>query len=386
MNTHPSGNRIKQAARAPFHTRLRTVLSGLAFLAAASALLFPGCSPHPAPEDDTTAFTLSDTMMAHIGLDTARSKPVEKNIDLNARITPDEGRLAKVYPIVSGQVVQVNVELGDHVNKGQVLAVIRSSQVADFERKMISARSDVEVAEKNLSTKQDLYNSQLVSERKLVEARYDLEKARAKLKGMDEIFSIYEFKDGSQYIVKAPISGYVIAKAVVNDATLPEDNTNPIFTIAELDQVWVMADVYESDIARVKEGMRAQITTLSYPDTVFHGRVDKILNVLDPDTRTMRIRLTLPNPGVMLKPEMIAKVRLVYQEAHELPAIPAKAVIFDNSKQYVLIFKDKLNITVQEVTVAHTDGKTTWISKGLKPGDVVIDKEQLYIFKALTER
>lgn len=357
-----------------------------ASLAACAIALLTACGSEAPPTKDSKAFTLSDTMLARIGLDTVRLSPVENTVELNARITPDDGRLANVYPIVGGQVIEVNVELGDRVTKGQTLAIIRSSQVAGLERKLIDARSDMEVAEKNLTTKQDLFNSQLLSERKLVEARYELEKAKAKLKGVEEIFSIYQFKDGSQYVVKAPIGGYVIDKAVVRDETLPEERTDAIFTIAELDRVWVLAEVYESDIARVKEGMAAEVTTLSYPGKVFTGKVDKILNMLDPRTRTMRIRITLPNPGVLLKPEMIAHVRLVYQEDRQLPALPAAAVINDNDRDHVMVFRDRMNIETRRITVAHTTGGTSWVSGGLADGEVVVSKEQLFLYDALNDR
>ncbi|MBL7952903.1 MAG: efflux RND transporter periplasmic adaptor subunit [Flavobacteriales bacterium] len=367
-------------------SRRRVPSLALAALICVPLWFLSSCSGDEAPTNDAKVFALSDTMLSRIGLDTVRLMPVENTVELNARITPDDGRLANVYPIVGGQVSDVNVELGDHVNKGQTLAIIRSSQVADLERKLIDARSDMEVAEKNLSSKQDLFNSQLLSERKLVEARYELEKAKAKLKGMDEIFSIYQFQDGSQYVVKAPISGYVIDKAVVRDETLPEDHDEAIFTIAELDRVWVLADVYESDIARVKEGMTAQITTLSYPDKVFNGHVDKILNMLDPRTRTMRIRITLPNPDVMLKPEMIARVRLVYQEDRSLPAIPASAIISDNDRDHVMVFKDRMNIDTRRVHIDRTTDRTSWVAEGLQPGEVIVSKEQLFLYDALNDR
>lgn len=373
--------------RKPHEEEPRGLAAGRNIMASlAPALLLLGCTGQPAPSPDAQAFTLSDTMMARIGLDTVRMAPVENTVELNARITPDDARLASVYPIVGGQVTAVDVELGDPVHKGQPLAVIRSSQVAKLQRKLIDAQSDVEVAGKNLATKQDLYHSQLLSERKLVEARFDLEKARAKLNDVQETFSIYRFEGGSQYIVTAPIGGYVIGKAVVRDATLPEDHGGPIFTIAELDRVWVMADVYESDIARVKEGMPAEVSTLSYPGMVMHGKVDKIINVLDPRTRTMPVRITLPNPGVMLKPEMVAHVRLAYLEERELPAIPAKAVISDNGRHYVMVFKDRRNIETRAVTVAHAGAATCWVEAGLVPGEVVISEEHLFIYDALNDR
>lgn len=353
---------------------------------AIALLLITGCGGESIPEADAHAFTLSDTMMARIRLDTVRTQPVLHNVELNARIAPDDGRLANVYPIVGGQVSDVKVELGDRVKKGQTLAVIRSTEVAKFHRKLIDAQSDVEVAEKDLATKEDLYRAKLLSERKYVKAQYDLEKARAKLKGMEETFSIYRFEEGSQYVVTAPISGYIIHKDLVTNETLPEDHSDPLFAIAELDQVWVLAQVYESDIARVREGMRAEVTTLSYPDKVFTGRVDKISNVLDPVTRTMHIRINMPNTDELLKPEMIAHVSLTYGEDRELPAIPAQAVVADHGRQYVMVFKDRKNIETRPIAVDREYQGTAWVSHGLEPGEVIISKEQLYIYDALNDR
>jgi len=363
----------------------RTWIAAACALAAATASLLTGCGPKALPSSDTSAFVLSDTMFNRIHLDTVKMRKVEGEIDLNGRIAADENRMASVYAIMSGQVIGVNVELGDRVAKGQELAVIRSSEVADQERELIDARGDKEVAEKNLAIKEDLFKGQLLSEPELIDARFELEKANAQLKRMNEIFSIYTFESGSRYVLRAPMSGYIIAKAITRDVTLPADQHDPVFTIAELDEVWVLADVYESDIPRVKEGMDAEVTTLSYPGKVMHGKVDRIFNILDPKTRTMRIRIRLPNPDVLLKPEMIAHVKLSFEQSAEQPSIPTSAIIFNNSKQYVLVFKDRNNIAIREVTANRSNSTTTWITEGLQPGDVVIDRDQLFIFKALSE-
>lgn len=356
----------------------------LAFLPLLLAL--GGCSPDPVPAPDTNAFVLSDTMLTRIRLDTVHTSRVQNVVNLNGRISADESRMASVFAIMSGQVESVNVELGDRVEKGQVLAKIRSGEVARLERKLIDARSDKEVAEKNLATKEALFRSQLLSERKLVEAQFDLEKANAQLQRMNEIFAIYTIEAGSRYVLRAPVSGYVIGKAIAHDVTLPEENHDPVFTIAELDDVWVLADVYESDIARVKEGMDAEVTTLSYPNMAMHGKVDRIFNILDPATRTMRIRISLKNPDVLLKPEMIAHVKLRYQENEELPAIPAHALITENGKSYVMVFKDRYNIATREVVPFRTTGDTTWVADGLQPGEVIVSKEQLYLYDALNDQ
>ncbi len=349
------------------------------------ATLLPACGPDAPPEADGKAFVLSDSMQTRISLDTVRVRPVENIIELNGRIAAAADRMADIYAIVGGQVINVEAELGDKVIKGQTLAVIRSSEVAQFESELIDARSDVRLAEKNLQVQQDLHASKLVSERDLVQAQQDLAKAHAQLRRIEETFSIYHFQQGSEYVVKTPISGYIIDKRINRDVVLPAGQNERIFSIAELDEVWVLADVYESDIARMKEGLPAEITTLSYPDKTFPGTVDKIFNILDPRTRTMRIRVKLANPDVLLKPEMIARVRLAFQEPVELVAVPSSAIISDNDKQFVMVYTDRFNITTRSVHAYRTTGNTTWVDDGLAPGEVVISKGQLFIYDALND-
>ncbi len=375
-----SGSSTGRAARPTLVSVLFTLLG------AASIAFLGGCHAPASPDPDANAFTLSDTMLGRIKLDTVREKPVEEVIDLNGHIAPDGEKLADIYPIVGGQVLSVDAELGDHVTKGQTLAVIRSSEVADMTHQLSDAQSDVTVAHKNLNVLQDLFNSKLISERDLVSAQQESDKAEAQLKRVQESFSIYHFQNGSEYDVKAPTSGYIIAKDIAPDVMLPADQNTKIFTVAELDEVWVLADVYENDISRVKEGMPAEITTLSYPGKVYHGKVDKIYNLLDPETRTERIRIRLPNPEISLKPEMIANVQLRFQEDRSLPSIPSGAIIEDDGHQYVMVFKDRFNLKTREITTDHSNGGTTWVSAGLKPGEAVVSKQQLFLYDALNDR
>ena len=364
-----------------------TLVSALVVLLGAGSIAFLGGCHAPAPPNpDANAFTLSDTMLHRIRLDTVHEKPVEDVIELNGHIAPDGEKLADIYPIVGGQVLSVDAELGDHVTKGQTLAVIRSSEVADMTHQLSDAQSDVTVANKNLTVQQDLFNSKLISERDLVSAQQEADKAQAQLRRMQESFSIYHFQNGSEYDVKAPTSGYIIAKDIAPDVMLPADQNTKIFTVAELDEVWVLADVYESDISRVKEGMDAEITTLSYPGKVYHGKVDKIYNLLDPQTRTERIRIRLPNPDISLKPEMIANVKLHITQDRSLPSIPSKAIIEDDGHQFVMVFKDRFNLSTREITTDHSNDSTTWVSAGLKPGEAIVSKQQLFLYDELNDR
>ncbi len=348
-------------------------------------LLLAGCGGEETGAEPDSKFELSDSMFARLRLDTVRSTPVENRIELNGRIAAAADKVADIYAIVGGQVISVEAELGDRVSKGQTLAVIRSSEVAEFESELIDARSNVRLAEKNLQVQQDLFNTKLVSERDLVQAQQELAKAQAQLQRIEETFAIYHFRGGSEYEVRAPISGYLVDRRVNRDMVLPASQNERIFSIAELDEVWALAEVYESDIARVKEGLPAEISTLAYPDRVFPGTVDKIFNILDPRTRTMRVRVKLLNPDVVLKPEMIARVKLSFESSNTLPSLPSGAIISGSGKQYVMVFKGRDHIETRQVSVFHTTANTSWISEGLKPGEVVVTREQLYIYDALND-
>src|SRR5690606_13212243 len=254
------------------------------------------CSENTPPDEpDQKKFVLSETMLSSVQLDTAIASEVQGVLNLNGKIVADENRLVEIFPIVGGNVISVDVELGDYVRKNQILGVIRSGEVAEYERQLKDAQSDVLVAQKNLAVKKDLLASKLISEREMAEVNKELEKAEAALKRIQETFSIYSFNDRSEYILKSPINGFVISKKINRDMTLPSGHNESIFTIAELSEVWAVANVYESDISKIKQGMDVTVSVLSYPGEVIPGKVDKIFNVLDPATKTMKIRIKIRN-------------------------------------------------------------------------------------------
>jgi cobalt-zinc-cadmium efflux system membrane fusion protein len=219
----------------------------------------------------------------------------------------------------------------------------------------------------------------------MLAANQEKRNAEASLKRIKEIFSIYSIGRNSDYIVKAPASGFIVEKKINNDMQVRPDNTDNLFTISSMNEIWVMANVYESDIAKVKEGYDVNVSTISYPDKVFKGKIDKIFNVLDPETRVMKVRIRLENPGYALKPEMFATVAVQYPENRELIAVPAKSVIFDRNKHYVMVYQKRCDVDTREVDVYQTVGDVAYLNKGLKAGEKVISKYQLLVYDALND-
>ena len=330
-------------------------------------------------------FCLSDTIAAMIKVDTAHLQPVESLLKLSGKVTFDDQKVFRIYPLVGGFVQDVKVELGDFVQKGQTLAVLKSGEVAEFEQQLSEAQSQLRLAQKNLDVADDMFKAGLVSEKDLVAAQQEKKNAEASLKRIKEIFHIYSIGKNSDYIVKAPASGFIVEKKINADMQVRPDNSDNIFTISNMNEIWVLANVYESDIAKVKVGYDVDVTTLSYPDKVFKGKIDKIFNVLDPSTRVMKVRVRLENASYDLKPEMFANVLVRYPEDRQLVAVPANAVIFDRSKNFVMIYNKRCDVDTREIDVYQTVGNTAYIKGGLKDGEKVISKYQLLVYDALND-
>lgn len=336
-------------------------------------------------EENATAFSMTDTMMKICRFSEVRVEPVKSELRLFGKINADNSRLAQVYPVVGGNVISIRVELGDYVEQGQVLAELRSQDVALFEKELLDAKSDVALAEKNLNVKQELFLAKLNSESELNAARKELEKANAELVRIKEVYSIYQLKGGSVFQITAPISGFIVSKNINQNEQLRSDNASSIFSIAQIDVVWMMANVNESDVSKVKTGYDAEIKTVSYPDTIFSGKIDRIFNVIDPETKAMKVLVKIPNPARLLKPEMSATMTVKFEEGKALPAIPSSAVIFDKNKNWVMIFKDRNNIETRQVEVYRQTGTTSYIQSGIKPGEKVISGNGLLIYDALND-
>ncbi|HRH33475.1 MAG TPA: efflux RND transporter periplasmic adaptor subunit [Catalimonadaceae bacterium] len=345
---------------------------------------FSSCHQKPA-EENKAAFSISDTMMGRCEFSEVVVKEVENELHLFGKIAAENSKMAQVYPIVGGNVVKINVELGDFVRQGQVLAVVRSSEVADFQRQRLDAQSDLALAEKNLQVARDLFESKINSEKEVNAAEKELEKAKAELNRIKEVYSIYNLSKGSIYNITAPITGFIVSKNINQNEQLRSDKSDVIFSIAEIDKVWALANVNESDISKVAIGFEANIQTISYPDKTFYGKVSRIFNAIDPDTKAMKIIVELENKDYKLKPEMNATVSLRYKEGRQLPTIPSASVIFDKNKNWVMVFHSRTQIETRLVEVHRQTGDLTYISSGLKPGEKVISKSGLLIYDALND-
>ncbi len=332
---------------------------------------------------------ISDSMQKMIALDTAKIANIHDELSLSGEVSFDANKVIKVYPFSSGQVLEAKATLGDRVTKGQVLAIIKSADIAGNYSDLRSAGSDIAIAKRELENTKLLYEKGISSEKELSIAKENYEKALTISNKMNDIIKIngggHTNANGS-YMITAPASGFIVEKNITAGSFIRNDNTNSLFTISDLSNVWIWANVFEADIPKVKEGYEARITTLAYPDKVFTARIDKISEVLDPQNKVMRVRMNLPNNNYQLKPEMFTNVIITNQETNKAVSIPSEAVVFDNSRKFVVLYHDKCNLEIKEVTLLKSVGKTTYVQSGLSVGDVVVSRNQLLLYRALTDK
>ena len=287
------------------------------FLITACSITFFACKA----KVETTAVKdpplISDSLARIIKIDTVKNENIEDQLLLSGEVSYDDNKVIKIFPNASGQVVSVNVSLGDKVKKGQTLAVIKSADVAGNYADLSTANSDAAIAEKEYKNAEELYKNGISSEKDFSQAKIEYDKAMNAVKKVQmqiEINGGGKTKPGGSYIITAPGDGFIVEKNINAGSFIRNDNSQNLFTISDMQDVWVLANVFETDIQKIKAGQPAEVTTLAYPDKIFYGKVDQVNTVLDPLSKAMKIKIVLPNTDMLLKPEMFTNIMLAKAE------------------------------------------------------------------------
>ncbi len=346
-------------------------------------IVISSCKSDPKNTAEKQQFVISDSLLKTIQIDSVIKCPLVNALTLTGKVSFNEDKVARIFPMVSGNITDVTAQLGDHVNAGQRLGIIRSGEMAGYGNDLITSKTNLLIAKKNMDAAEDMYKSGLLSEKDFITAQEMYKQAQSQLNRSNEVIQINGGNTQGEFVVKSPISGFIVEKQINNNMAIRPDNTNDLFTISDLKDVWVIANVYESNISQVHLGDAVDVTTLSYPGRIFRGKVDKILNVLDPTNKVMKVRIVLPNPDYALKPEMFASVTVVNQTNKEALCIPASSLIFENSQYYVLVYKSQSSIKITPVQIIGTNGNKSYVSGNLGVGDKIIGSDAVLIYTAL---
>ncbi|AMR25720.1 hypothetical protein A0257_00530 [Hymenobacter psoromatis] len=362
-------------------TTFRLLIAGLL---AAPVLSLTGCGGNK-PELPTNTKDTESTYRT----DTVRSRDLVQDMRFTGKVSYDQRRVDQVFPVVSGNVLSVNAALGAHVTQGQALATVQSADVSGYLNDYNGAKSDYALAKRTADNTEQLYKTNFASQSDLVAAREGLVKAQSTLNRSQQILKLYGASTGGTaqpiYQVKAPVSGYVVARNINPNMQLRPDNSTPLFTISDLSRVWVLINVYETDVEEVKVGQPVIITALAYPDKQFKGIITNISNVVDADTRVLQARVELPNPDGLLKPDMFCTVSLQLKDGGEDLALNPKAVIFSKDNYFVVKQDSPGKYRVVPVQVVRTTSQYTYVKGDLKNGDQVVTEGSLLLFNDLTD-
>ncbi|MEO9145337.1 MAG: efflux RND transporter periplasmic adaptor subunit [Ginsengibacter sp.] len=346
-------------------------------------VIISSCKPDSQNTDEKQKFVISDSLLKTIQIDSVIKCPLVNTLTLTGKVSFNEDKVARIFPMVSGNITGVTAQLGDHVNAGQRLGIIRSGEMAGYGNDLITSKTNLLIAKKNLDASEDMYKSGLLSEKDFITAQELYKQSQSQLNRSNEVLQINGGNTQGKFVVKSPISGFIVEKQINNDMAIRPDNTSDLFTVSDLKDVWIIANVYESNISQVHLGDSVDVTTLSYPGRIFRGKVDKILNVLDPTNKVMKLRVVLYNPDYALKPGMFASVTVINKTKSEVLCIPASTLIFENSQYYVLVYKSQSNVKITPVQIIGTNGNKSYISGSLQAGDKIIGSDAVLIYSAL---
>lgn len=304
---------------------------------------------------------------------------------LTGKVEYDPDKVINYVSLVNGVADRTYFSLGDKVQKGQVLLDLRSSDLSTLQAEAVSAESDVKIAQRELLTTQSMYEDNLLSEKDLLESQAKLNQAKAVYDKVQSDISVHGTNRGNgRFSIKSPMSGYIVNKNVSSGSTVSTDS-EPLFTVADLNTVWVTANVYASNLLFVREGMDVSISSLSYPGEEFVGKVTTLSQVFDPEEKVLKARIVLSNKDLKLKPEMSVVIKLKNEVHNRFISIPTDALIFDDDRYFVVVENEDSQFKVKEVALVGHNKKVTYIASGLAEGDNVVVKNQLLIFSGLKE-
>ncbi len=307
--------------------------------------------PHSDKDPDTIILKPEAVRRAGIMIEAVSLRALKTEYIFPGRVSVNETRLAHVGPRIAGRAVEVHVNLGDYVKDGQRLAIIDSPELGDAQSQYLKAKTSLKVAEKSYERAKIVLEGKAISTGEFQRREGEYLSAQTGAKAAEDRLHLLGMKDeeiasienthtiDSRVAIYSPISGSVIERHL----TLGEvvEPVKPLFLIADLSSLWVIADIPEKDIPKIKRGQDVAVTVSPYPERVFKGKIGYISETIDPATRTVKVRVEVDNSEGLLKPEMFASVKILTSRKENILAIPVSAVQREGNNIIVFVAKDE---------------------------------------------
>jgi cobalt-zinc-cadmium efflux system membrane fusion protein len=293
-----------------------------------------------------------------------------------ATVESDPARTANVVAPLTGRITELKVGLGDHVARNQLLAVIESGDMAQAYADVAKATDALTLAKKGLERARGVQQAggNAVKDLEAAQSNYNqaqAERDRAQTR-LQAINTAGQGGSTSSIRITAPVGGYVTALAAA-PGTYANDTTTPLMTIADLDSVWITANVPESDLGGIAKGQAVDASLSAYPDQLFHGEVAFVSQVLQADTRRDMVRAVFANTDGRLKPNMFAKASIAVPQPAQV-FVPESALLMNNDSTTVFVEVSPWTFERRTVVLSYDESADARVVKGLKAGDRVVVK------------
>jgi len=307
----------------------------------------------------------------------ATNENFEVRLPVPAVVEPDPSRFAKVFPPLAGRVAKLHVTLGENVVSGQPLATMDSPDFMAAQNDLIKAKSALALAERNLSRQKDLAENKVAARKDVEQAESDFAQAkgehdRATRRLASLGLKISDESLGEPLQVYSPIVGRVVdLTSAIGE--FRNDANSPLMIVADLSTVWLTASVQEKDLSQIKAGVDVEAVFAAYPNETFRGKVRSIGDLLDPDTRAIKVRVIVPNPEGRLRVGMFASVTFIgFTEAAVV--VPSSSIVQIGEGTFVFEQVQPWVLQAREVALGPQHGDRTVLSRGLKSGASIVAK------------
>ncbi len=309
-----------------------------------------------------------------------------QGLTLSGKIAYGEDKYSRISSPLQGRVVEVRAHLGERVKAGDVLLVVDSPDIALAYSEYVKEDSDLQYATRAFELAKDLYEDKALALKDLKQAENELVKARAEFRRAKERLVSLRIPPQelskpldqqhitSRFELKSPLSGIVVERTVTPGQSVTGEPDPVLFTVADLDVLQVVADVYEHDLALVREGQSAAVRVEAYPGVDFPAKVTAVGDVVDPATRTIKVRARVDNEAHKLKPEMFARLQLDVSDTKQFLIVPREAVLEVDGKQFVYVVEGENRYIKREVKIANISPDQTRVIEGLKQGERIVTK------------
>ncbi len=363
----------------------RSQLTAGIFVAGLFALAGCGKKFNPSSGEAQQAQVIQTGDAGLISVDDSRQFPLvtasrvdsPTRLDVTGSVFPDISREVPVISLASGRVVDIRASLDENVKKGQLLLKVQSPDITNAFDAYLKAVNDEQLANKALVRAKDLYAHGAISEAMLEQAEDSEADAKADLAAAEQqlnTLGVDKNHPSSIVNVYAPISGVIVAQNVTNAAAtgVTYSGSSTAFTIADLTVVWVVCDVYENDLPKLRLGQEAQIRVNAIPGKVFTGRVSDIGPVLDPTIRTAKVRIQVTNPGTF-RLGMYVTATLLSRDTVAHAVVPSTAILHLHDRDWVFVPAGNNQFKRVEVTPGETlPNNMEQILSGIAPGQQVV--------------